>query len=211
MTEPGGPAWRQTTFFPFAMTSRLAVGDALEREARVRHYETSRYGEVPLVDAVATHDAETGPYAVFLVNRSLRPTPTRSRSTSPTCGTWPSRKRTRWPTPTSTPRTHWTDRDGSAWRRTTRPVEDGRLTVELPPSRGRLSSSPARSPSGERPDQQFVKGAGCPHWPDHSSAQPGPVRLTDTSHSAFRPSTRGLITGGLSAERRPAEPRGQRS
>ena len=26
MTEPGGPTWRQTTFFPFAITSRLAVG-----------------------------------------------------------------------------------------------------------------------------------------------------------------------------------------
>src|SRR5690606_42120853 len=29
MTAPGGDAWRQTTFFPFSVTSRLASGDVL--------------------------------------------------------------------------------------------------------------------------------------------------------------------------------------
>jgi len=71
MTEPGGPAWRQTTFFPFAITSRLAVGDALEVRLTGDTYTTALYGEVPLVDAVATHDPATGRSAVFLVNRSL--------------------------------------------------------------------------------------------------------------------------------------------
>jgi alpha-N-arabinofuranosidase len=71
MTEPGGPAWRQTTFFPFAITSRLAVGDALEVRLTGDTYTTALYGEVPLVDAVATHDAASGRSAVFLVNRSL--------------------------------------------------------------------------------------------------------------------------------------------
>jgi alpha-N-arabinofuranosidase len=70
MTEPGGPAWRQTTFFPFSITSRLAQGEALELKLDAPTYETKEYGEVPLVDAVATHDAETGRTAVFLVNRS---------------------------------------------------------------------------------------------------------------------------------------------
>lgn len=70
MTEPGGPAWRQTTFFPFAITSRLAQGDALELKLDAPSYATPRYGEVSLVDAVATHDASTGRTAVFLVNRS---------------------------------------------------------------------------------------------------------------------------------------------
>ena len=60
MTEPGGPAWRQTTFFPFAITSRLAQGEALELKLDAPTYATEVYGEVPLVDAVATHDAETG-------------------------------------------------------------------------------------------------------------------------------------------------------
>ncbi|PZU41229.1 MAG: alpha-L-arabinofuranosidase, partial [Microbacterium sp.] len=70
MTEPGGPAWRQTTFFPFAITSRLAVGKALQLKLDAPTYSTEQYGEVPLIDAVATHDAESGRAAVFLVNRS---------------------------------------------------------------------------------------------------------------------------------------------
>ncbi|MBT2518403.1 alpha-N-arabinofuranosidase [Streptomyces sp. ISL-90] len=70
MTEPGGPAWRQATFFPFALTSQLATGQALEVKLEAPTYETEVYGVVPLVDVVATHDAETGRAAVFLVNRS---------------------------------------------------------------------------------------------------------------------------------------------
>ncbi len=70
MTEPGGPAWRQTTFFPFALTSRLAAGVALEVRLETETYETAAYGAVGLVDAVATHDAAGGSTAVFLVNRS---------------------------------------------------------------------------------------------------------------------------------------------
>jgi alpha-N-arabinofuranosidase len=71
MTEPGGGAWRQTTFFPFAVTSRLARGCTLELKLDCPTYRTERYGEVPVVDAVATHDPTTGDTAVFLVNRSL--------------------------------------------------------------------------------------------------------------------------------------------
>jgi alpha-N-arabinofuranosidase len=70
MTEPGGPAWRQTTFFPFATTSRLARGEAVRVSLEVPSYETAAFGAVPLVDAVATREAATGASAVFLVNRS---------------------------------------------------------------------------------------------------------------------------------------------
>jgi len=70
MTEPNGPAWRQTTFFPFAVTSRLATGNALEVKLETPTYSTAVYGDVPVVDAVATFDAETGLTSVFLVNRS---------------------------------------------------------------------------------------------------------------------------------------------
>jgi alpha-L-arabinofuranosidase len=44
----------------------LAAGLAIDAGS----YETGRYGQVPLVDAVATYDAEAGRAAVFLVNRS---------------------------------------------------------------------------------------------------------------------------------------------
>ncbi|MEV7694606.1 alpha-N-arabinofuranosidase [Microbacterium sp. NPDC089189] len=70
MTEPGGIAWRQTTFYPFSITSRLARGEALQLKLDVPSHTTEVYGEVPVVDAVATHDAEAGRSAVFLVNRS---------------------------------------------------------------------------------------------------------------------------------------------
>ena len=70
MTEPGGDAWRQTTFFPFALVSSLARGKTLELKLDCPTYDTALYGAVPLVDAVATHDAEAGSTAVFLVNRS---------------------------------------------------------------------------------------------------------------------------------------------
>jgi len=68
-TEPGGPAWRQTTFHPFALTSRLARGHVLRTEITSPRYPTARHGDVPVVDAVATHDEETGDTVVFAVNR----------------------------------------------------------------------------------------------------------------------------------------------
>jgi alpha-N-arabinofuranosidase len=71
MTEPGGPAWKQTTFFPFALASQLARGVTLELKLDCPSYETERHGTVGVVDAVATHDEETGDTAVFLVNRSM--------------------------------------------------------------------------------------------------------------------------------------------
>jgi alpha-N-arabinofuranosidase len=68
-TEPGGPAWRQTIFHPFALTSRLAQGEVLRVEVRSPQYDTQRFGAVPVLDAVATHDPHTGDVAVFVVNR----------------------------------------------------------------------------------------------------------------------------------------------
>jgi alpha-N-arabinofuranosidase len=72
MTEPGGPAWRQTTFFPFSITSRLASGEVIRPLIAAPTYDTARHGQVPVIDAVATVD--DGRAAVFLVNRALRET-----------------------------------------------------------------------------------------------------------------------------------------
>jgi len=69
MTEPGGAAWRQTTFFPFSTTSRLARGEVLMPRIVTEQYDTAVYGSADLVDSVATFDAEAGRVAVFLVNR----------------------------------------------------------------------------------------------------------------------------------------------
>ncbi len=71
MTEPGGPAWRQTTFFPFALTSRLARGEAVRLRVEAPTIDTARYGTVSAVDAVATVDDAAEAVAVFLVHRGL--------------------------------------------------------------------------------------------------------------------------------------------
>jgi alpha-N-arabinofuranosidase len=68
-SEPGGPAWRQTIFHPFAATSRLARGDVLAGVPAAPTYATDRHGEASLVDAVATYDAPSGDLVVFAVNR----------------------------------------------------------------------------------------------------------------------------------------------
>lgn len=70
MTEPGGIAWKQTTFFPFAVTSELASGQSIPTHIECDLYETDAYGSVPVIDAVTTFDAATGSVSVFLVNRS---------------------------------------------------------------------------------------------------------------------------------------------
>src|SRR6478735_6943899 len=70
MTEPGGIAWKQTTFFPFALTSALASGEVLVTQVQCDRYSTAAYGEVPLVDAVVTYDRDACRATVFVVNRS---------------------------------------------------------------------------------------------------------------------------------------------
>ena len=70
MTEPGGIAWKQTTFFPFALTSALATGNAVATRIECDDYETKVYGSVPLVDAVTTFDEEASRASIFVVNRS---------------------------------------------------------------------------------------------------------------------------------------------
>jgi len=69
-TQAGGPAWRQTIFHPFAHTARLAQGTVLRVALDSPVMPAGRYGEASAVDAVATHDEETGALTVFAVNRS---------------------------------------------------------------------------------------------------------------------------------------------
>jgi alpha-N-arabinofuranosidase len=68
-TSPGGPAWRQTIFHPFAITAQLARGEALEVPVRTPAYETGRFGDVDGLAVVATWDEELGALAVFAANR----------------------------------------------------------------------------------------------------------------------------------------------
>ncbi|MFD6274130.1 alpha-N-arabinofuranosidase [Streptomyces sp. NPDC060209] len=70
MTEPGGPAWRQTTFFPFAQAARYGQGQVLDVRVDSPTYGTAKYGETDLLHATAVRDPETGAVTVFAVNRS---------------------------------------------------------------------------------------------------------------------------------------------
>ncbi len=71
-TEPGGPAWRQTIFHPFALTARHARGRVLDLRTEGALIDTPAYGPVSQVWPVATWDEESGDLAIFLINRSLR-------------------------------------------------------------------------------------------------------------------------------------------
>lgn len=70
MTEPGGAAWRQATFHPFALTARHAGAVALETRLASPTVTTAKYGEVPAINAVATWD-EGREVTIFAVNRDL--------------------------------------------------------------------------------------------------------------------------------------------
>lgn len=69
MTEPGGHAWRQTTFFPFSLTSRLAAGHVVRLPLAGGTIDSARFGAISQLNAVATID--DGGVSVFVVNRSI--------------------------------------------------------------------------------------------------------------------------------------------
>lgn len=70
MTENGGPAWRQTIFYPFLHASSFGRGEVLESVVYSPVYENRTYGEVPFLEAVATLNRDAGQLTVFCVNRS---------------------------------------------------------------------------------------------------------------------------------------------
>jgi alpha-N-arabinofuranosidase len=75
MTEPGGPAWRQTIFHPFAQASRWGRGTVLRTSVTTPSHGTAAYGEVPLLHATAVA-SENGEVTIFAVNRdTARPMP----------------------------------------------------------------------------------------------------------------------------------------
>jgi alpha-N-arabinofuranosidase len=75
-TVNGGPAWRQSIFYPFLHASRFGRGVSLDLIVDAPVYESRRFGPVPYLEAAATVD-EAGPegtggeMTIFAVNRSL--------------------------------------------------------------------------------------------------------------------------------------------
>jgi alpha-L-arabinofuranosidase len=83
MTETGGPAWRQTTFYPFADFSNFGRGIVLHCEDDSPTYSASYYDpygstdldyllrDVPYLKVAAVHSAADGTLTIFLLNRNL--------------------------------------------------------------------------------------------------------------------------------------------
>jgi alpha-L-arabinofuranosidase len=69
MTEPGGPAWRQTIFHPFSQASRYGQGEVLRARIQTDSYGTSEHPRLDFLLASVLHDPSTGQSTVFAVNR----------------------------------------------------------------------------------------------------------------------------------------------
>ncbi|WP_416418496.1 alpha-N-arabinofuranosidase [Paenarthrobacter aromaticivorans] len=70
MTEPGGRAWKQTTFHPFALTSQHASGTVLNLAVESPELDSEKTASFSALSSVATYDAEAKEVVVFAVNRS---------------------------------------------------------------------------------------------------------------------------------------------
>jgi alpha-N-arabinofuranosidase len=68
MTENGGPAWVQTTYYPLYYASLYGRGEALSVAVDVATYDAEVADDVPYLDAAAVENAG-GMVTFFLVNR----------------------------------------------------------------------------------------------------------------------------------------------
>jgi len=69
-TVTGGGAWAHTTYYPFLHASRFGRGTALAVQVTAATYANATFGDVPLLEAVATMDEAAGTVTVFAVNRA---------------------------------------------------------------------------------------------------------------------------------------------
>src|SRR5690606_13043975 len=70
MTEPGGAAWRQTIFHPFAQASRYARGNVLRTRMETATCSTRTHPEMPFVLASIVHDPRTDAVTILALNRN---------------------------------------------------------------------------------------------------------------------------------------------
>jgi alpha-L-arabinofuranosidase len=83
MTQTGGPAWRQTIFYPFADFSNRGRGNVLRASVDCATYAASYLDPrgsveatyplpaVPYLKLAAVHDPKTGALTLFMLNRHL--------------------------------------------------------------------------------------------------------------------------------------------
>jgi len=71
MTEPNGPSWVQTIYYPFLLTSLHGRGTALKIELDSPVYACSAGDSIPCIDCAAVVCEQKGELTLFLVNKSL--------------------------------------------------------------------------------------------------------------------------------------------
>ncbi|HEY0827824.1 MAG TPA: alpha-N-arabinofuranosidase [Bacilli bacterium] len=73
LTEKGGQAWRNSTYYPFAHVSQYGRGEVLRCVVDSPKYDTASYTDVPVVDSVTVFNEEKAELTVFAINRSDEP------------------------------------------------------------------------------------------------------------------------------------------
>ncbi|MBT9382248.1 alpha-N-arabinofuranosidase [Pseudooceanicola sp. CBS1P-1] len=69
--EAGGPAWRQTIYWPYQLASLHGRGRALRVAVDGPRYDCAVADDVSYLDIAATHDTGAGTVTFFIVNRHL--------------------------------------------------------------------------------------------------------------------------------------------
>ena len=69
MTENGGPAWKQTTYYPYQFASVFGRGDAMAVAVDGPTYNAKVADDVPYLDVAAVRAADGKMLTLFMVNR----------------------------------------------------------------------------------------------------------------------------------------------
>jgi alpha-N-arabinofuranosidase len=69
MTEPGGPAWKQTTYYPYYFASIFGRGTALNLGVDCGGYDADVADNVKYLDISGVHDKTSNTISFFAVNR----------------------------------------------------------------------------------------------------------------------------------------------
>jgi len=70
MTEKGGDAWRQATFYPFSQAATYGHGTALVPIIESDTYDCRQFKNVPYLESIAIHNDEANEIVIFAVNRN---------------------------------------------------------------------------------------------------------------------------------------------
>ncbi|MBS0630902.1 MAG: alpha-N-arabinofuranosidase [Verrucomicrobia bacterium] len=74
LTRNGGPAWKQTIFWPYLHGSLYGRGESLHVAIDSPVYDSKEFGPVPYLDAVATRDPAANTLTLFAINRAEKDT-----------------------------------------------------------------------------------------------------------------------------------------